>query len=351
MSLQRNITEAGSLTRTYLTALGAGGWLKLGIVVLFLGGIGVGNLLSNVPVNPELLPEDGAPGALEAVAAAVAVGVAVYVVFGLLAAVFEFVFVGSLRSRRLPLRASFRANLRPGVWLLVFRTAIWLATFAAAGGVGWLLTGGVTDPAAIETLQWVAIGSVAVVAVIGVTAVDTLTNVLVVPIMLQENRGPLGGWRRLGSAMAGRWSHGLAVLAVAWVVGIALWLVLLGVGFVVSIIGLLAFVVLASALTELHGAFEPVMVVVLIAGILAYQYLVALVTAPVRSYVRYYGLLVLGEADPALDLLADRRPPNGSDSIDAESTESAGVESTGSAGTDNEDGTEGVDSESPADRT
>ncbi|WP_253738861.1 DUF7544 domain-containing protein [Halohasta salina] len=322
MSLQRNITEAGGLTRTYLAALGAGGWLKLGIVVLFLGGIGAGNVLSNVPVNPELLSEEVAPSALDAVAAAVAAGVAIYAVFGFLAAVFEFVFVDSLRTRRLPLWASVRTNLRPGVRLLVFRTVVWLATIAVAGGVGWLLTGGVSDPAAVESLQWVAIGSVAFVAVVGATAVDTLTNGLVVPIMLQEGRGPIDGWRRLGGAMAGHWSGGLAFLLVAWVVGITLWVVLLGIGFVVSVIGLLAFVFLATALTELHAAFEPVVVVVLFVAILAYQYLVALVTAPVRSYVRYYGLLVLGDADPTLDLLADRQPPEGVDSSDAASTDS-----------------------------
>ena len=345
MSLQRHLTEAGSLTRTYLATLGVGGWLKLGVVVLFLGGIGAGNLVSNVPASPELLPEDGGPGAVEAIAAAVALGVAVYAIFGLLAAVLEFVFVDSLGSRRLPIRASFRANLRPGVWLFAFRTAVWLATFAIAGAIGWLLTGGVTDPAAVGTLQWVAIGIVALVAVVAATAVDTLTNGLVVPIMLQEDRGPVGGWRRLGDAMAGRWSGALAFLLVAWVVGIALWLVLLGVGFVISIVGLLGFVFLASALTELHAAFEPVVAAALLVGVLVYQYLVALVTAPVLSYVRYYGLLVLGDADPALDLVPDRRPPGGGDSDDSASTAGDGTQSTAS---DDPESTGGADS--PSDR-
>ena len=331
MSRQRHLSAAGSLTKTYLTALGAGGWLKLAVVVLFLDGIGVGTLVSNVPVSPESLPEAGDPNAVGAIAAAVAVGVAVYTIFGFLAAVLEFVFVDSLRARRLTVWASFRATFRSGVWLLVFRTAIWLATFAIAGAVGWLITGGVTDPAAVETLQWVAIGSVAVVAVIGATAIDTLTNGLVVPIMLQEARGPVAGWRRLGGAMAGRWTGALAFLLLAWGVGLALWVVLLGVGFVVSLVGLFGFVFLASALTELHGAFEPVVVVVLLAGVLAYQYLIALVTAPVLSYVRYYGLLVLGDADPALDLVGDQGPPGGGSNDDPASATSAAAASADGA--------------------
>ncbi|MFO7832465.1 MAG: hypothetical protein R6V31_00005, partial [Halohasta sp.] len=120
---------------------------------------------------------------------------------------------------------------------------------------------------------------------------------------------------------AGRWSPALAFLLLAWVVGIALWMVLLGVGFVVSILGLLVFAFLAAALTALHAAFEPVVVVLLLVGFLIYQYLVALVSAPVRSYVRYYGLLVLGDVDPALDLVPDRRPPSGDDSEGSDSTD------------------------------
>jgi len=47
--------------------------------------------------------------------------------------------------------------------------------------------------------------------------------------------------------------------------------------------------------------------------------------------VRYYGLLVLGDADPALDPVGDQEPPGGGGNDDPASATSAAAESADEA--------------------
>src|SRR6056297_3254329 len=105
MAVFKSLTDAGGLTKQYLSALGARGWLKLAVVVLFLGGSGLTSQFPSLPVGPETASE---PGELWAVAGVVAAGLLIVGAFRYLAAVLEFVFVDSLRSKSLSLRQRLR---------------------------------------------------------------------------------------------------------------------------------------------------------------------------------------------------------------------------------------------------
>jgi len=305
MSATDALRAAGKLTSRYLSALWVRGLLKLGVVVLFLG-IGFSGLqIVTAPFDPETVDE---PAELWTYAWLFAGGIGVYAALRYLAATLEFVFVTSLRTRQLALRRYLRSNLVVGLWLLLFRAAVAIGGLAVVSAATALIVG--TDLAAFEAAtsqQGVAVAATVAVTGFGWLAVDTLTTGFVVPIMQQTRCGPIAGWRRFLGIIGANWTGVLAFLAVAWVVGFALWLILFGVGFAAMFVGVLLFVLIATALTELHSAFEPVVVGLLVVGVMSYYYAVALIEAPVRSYVRYYGLYVLGETDSELDLIEDYR--------------------------------------------
>ncbi|MEA1931735.1 DUF7544 domain-containing protein [Halohasta litorea] len=317
MAVFKTLTDAGGLTKQYLSALGAGGWLKLGVVVLFLGGSGLTSQFTGLPIGPETVSD---PSELWAAAGVIAAGLLIIGAFGYIAAVLEFVFVDSLRSRSLSLRLYIRSNLGAGVRLLLFRVGVWLASIAVvAVPVAWtVFVGDVTTPAEVTPTQVIGIGLTAVVALFGLTTVNTLTTLFVVPVMLHEQRGALSGWRRFVDAAAANKLGVLATVLLAWLIGFILWAVLTIVGFVIGIVGVFGIVLGGSALTELSSAFEPLIVGAFVAGLIAYQYVVSLVVAPVRSYVRYYALVVLGDAEPRLDLIPTQREAVESDNGVAE---------------------------------
>jgi len=312
MSALKSLTDAGGLTKRYFAALGAVGWLKLAFVVLFIGGLGISNQVFSLPVDSGTFSDPGEQAAALGVAAA---GVGVYAGFRYFAALLEFVFVESLRSQALSVRLYLRSNLGAGLRLMVFRWGLWLAALAVvAVPVGWtVLVGNVTDPVDVTAVQAAGIGLTALVALLGLTTVTTLTNAFVVPIMVHERRGVLSGWRRFLDAMASNKTGVVAFLLIAWLIGFALWVALTVVGFVVGVVGLFGLVLAGAAATQISSAFEPLVVVGIIGSFFAYQYVVSTVVAPIRSYVRYYGLVILGNTEPRLDLVPAQRAAMGAD--------------------------------------
>ena len=74
--------------------------MKLGVIILFLGGFGIAGQAVNVPFGPESIDAD----ALWIGLLIAGSGLAIYIAFRYLAAVLEFVFVESLRSESIHFR-------------------------------------------------------------------------------------------------------------------------------------------------------------------------------------------------------------------------------------------------------
>ncbi len=170
-----------------------------------------------------------------------AIGLAAFVLFRYLSALFEFVFLESLRSEAIHVRRYARANLRHGLWLVLFRAALWTALLLAIatpvllalvfGDVGDI--GDLAFPHPLDSLRR-GFGYVVL------WVVYTLTTAFVVPVMALEDRGPIGAWRTVAATIRSN-VGGTAAFAVAWVIGFCLWVVFAIGGFFVSMIGLLVF--------------------------------------------------------------------------------------------------------------
>ncbi|RQG99722.1 DUF7544 domain-containing protein [Natrarchaeobius oligotrophus] len=303
-----NLSDAITVTRRYLSSLGILGWMKLALVVLFIGGLGIGNQFIGLDTEP-VTEAIGEPAGLS-IELLLAVGaLVVFLAFRYLAAVLEFVFVESLRSHTLSVRRYARANLGSGLRLLAFRLCLWIALLAAVAsvGAGAYVVDGVSSIDELTADHLLLGGAVAFVGYVGLWIVSTLTTAFVVPVMVLEDRGVIDAWRRFGSTLSSNWLGYLGFLVAAWVIGVALFTAFVLMGFVLGFIGLFVFIIFAALLAE---ADERLLYVAFALGLvvyLCYQYALSVVETPVRSYVRNYALLLLGDTDEALNLVPEQR--------------------------------------------
>lgn len=303
-----------------------GRWLRLAVLAAFVGGGGGaasagsnlqfpasgGDVFPRVP--PAALDPSGLPAverAVEWLAVALVVLLALVVVYALVGAVAEFALVGAVRDGDVGLLASARRYGGRGLRLFAFRVAVVAVALLLGGGpvalVGWLALR--SDPA----LGLLVVPGLLLAAVVALCAwlVLTLTTDLVVPaILAAEVRGPLAGWRRVAPVVAANPVDAGLYLLVRLVLGVAAGVVVGLVGSLVALVASVPFAVAAAA--ALAAAGETLSVADLAAlALIAVLFslvtlaLVQMVRAPVVVYLRAYAVATLGRLSPDLALLAD----------------------------------------------
>lgn len=353
-----NIDDAIDATKEFLLPFELRTWLKLAVVVFFLGGGGgtggvqnLGNLqnlgngggpggnptgvsltapLETLPAVSETLRQVTPPGpgvppdaaqalaglGLVTIVIAVVVVLTIAVVFAVVGSVMEFVFTQSLITTEVHVRRSFRAHFWNGLRLLAFRIAVGLVGLLVFGGlllaVFVLAVGGnLADagPSAIlGSLGLFILVLVAMALVFG--TINGFTNVFVVPLMIQGDEGLLAGWGRLWGSLTAEPKQYLAYLFLSVVLAI-------GVSIVGTILGAIAFAVLAipfgivgaAAWFGLNGGLAAGVIVGILAVAFLFLVLVVanLIKAPLQSFLRYYAMLVLGDVDADLDPIPEVR--------------------------------------------
>lgn len=326
------VDDAVDATRAFLVPVDRGRWLRLAVVVFFLSGAsGVGSF-PNVSWNlgPGEVPFDGAPPFdgdfsfdgppaelfdhfLPLLVGLAIVFAAVGLLFVLIGSVMEFVLVDALRTESVAVRASMREYLGAGVALFLFRVVLGAVVFGLLAGLGLLLVVPVLDAGGAQ----LAIGVLLMLfagLVVGIAAalLHGFTTDFVVPTMVHESRGLGSAWRRFWPVLR----DNLAQFGVYVVVR---FLLTIGVGIVASIVlgvaavvvGVPFAVVAGVAFLGFGGALTVVSAVVfgLVAAafVLTLLAVTAVVQVPLKTFTRYYELLVLGDVEPELDLVADRR--------------------------------------------
>lgn len=323
--------DAVDATEEFLLPIERGLWLRLAVVVAFLsGGSGVGSL-PNVSWQTSvgdagIVPVDAAPTELLSEYLPVIVGVAVLaallgLAFALTGAVMEFVLVDALRTESVSVRAMVREQFRRGLSLFAFQILLVLVFAGLVGAVGAVtVLPALNSGGAAIAVGVLLTGLVAVGVGLPLALAYVFTVAFVVPTMLAEDRGLRSAWGRFWPVLRGNLAQFLVYL-------VARLAILIGVGIAAGIItgivaavllipfGLLAGVAfLASGVALSVGAVSSLpLALVLVIGVLAVLYAlsvfaaVALVQVPLKTFTRYYELFVLGDIEPDLDLVAERR--------------------------------------------
>jgi hypothetical protein len=332
-----DLEDAFAATRALLWPLDAGVWLRLAIIALFVGGVAGGNVpttqfqtsTGEFPASTGPVVPDGQ--LLGLIAAVVAFGLLLALLFGFVGSVMEFVLVASLRDETVHIRRYFREHWRAGARLFGFRLALALVGFLVAAVpilAVVFATGGFTaveGPGAVLGLVLLLVPLLVLVGV-GFSLVNGLTTFFVVPVMLLDRRGVLSAWRRFWRTLRAEWKEYLAFVALTFVLTLVAGV---AIGFVVGLVAVVLFapLVLVGVFGVIAGepsaAAIAVLVVLGLLGGLLVLFAAALVRVPFLTYFRYYALMVLGDTDADLDLVPERRRTiragSGGDAPDGES--------------------------------
>ncbi|MFC4357536.1 hypothetical protein ACFO0N_06170 [Halobium salinum] len=313
------VDDALSSTRRFLRP-SLGRWLRLAVVVFFLGVTSSISSVQNLTNVPQTQPNPGTtPGVsggpdLLLVAAFAAGAVLLLLVLGTISSTMKFVLVDMLRTDEIRIRRWFRTRVGKGFRLLLFETVV-VVLMAAPIAVGvWALV--FADGVAPNVgLAGIALGVLALAPYLFVGGLLlSFTNQLVVPVMVATDGGVLRSWRRLWPTLRGQPRQFLAYLVSRWTIAFGIGVVTFTVGLVFNAVlfgvGLAAFLALAASFGGIDAALaSTVGIAALVAlGLLTLGFFL-LVTLPIQvlvhSFLTGYELSVLGRAEPRFALLPE----------------------------------------------
>lgn len=322
------LDDALDATKSLLIPVGARQWLRLALVVFFLGGAGGGpsatagsstggsTVTAPGPMGGELHLPFSPEEAVSIGLAVVVVGLTLGVLYALVGSIMEFVFVESLRRQHVGIRRYADQHLGRALRLFGFRIALGLLVIVPAGGVALAVLSAVGGEPRVSLGLFAVFAPLLVLLGILAAAVDVFTTHFVVPVMITGNVGVLAGWRRFWPTLTREWKqYGVYALVR---LGLAL-----AVGVLASVVGSVVAAVLFAPLALADVVAFPTLggpaavfsnplalaagVAVLLGYLLAVAAVLAIVLVPVQTYVRYHALVVLGDTNRKFDLIPELR--------------------------------------------
>lgn len=327
----QDITDAIRATTAFLSPPDIQQYLKLGFLIVFLGGVGgigpvqlltgVGNVDTDNPGTDEAGPNAASLSDMlttfDNAELSIIIGVVVAIILcfiGLLAvgSVFEFIFVEVLREERIKIRAYWRQWWRQGLRLLGFRLLVGALTVVPIAVIALtvvtpLITSGNSPLFGVVIF---ALG-ICVTTIILSSLLTGLTKTFVVPVMIIQDETLLAAWQRFWPIVRGEWKEYSIYLVIRFVLQIITGIVT---GLILSLAAVIfaipAIVILAAGilLGEAAGIIGIILIIgailVFVLGILSTAILAAV---PIQVFLRYYALFVLGDTNSRFDLITDRR--------------------------------------------
>lgn len=364
------VDDAVDATRRFLFPFSLVRWTKLGFLVLLMGGGGASangsvsalsdadaippELTGSAPtevglgsagVDPGSVTPSELVGTIDPVVLAVVAlgGVLLVAAFSVVSLSLRLVFYDALRTNEVRIRQPFLSRLRQSLGLFLF-TAVLSAATAAPLALAVLVASAANAPVGVGPIDSVAgsIGSLATgpVIVLGLAgaafvAIAALalrfTYEFVVPTMVVEETGVLGGWRRFWRTLRTGWTEFVVYLVVHVIVSLGL-SVVEGIAAVLAfaLVGTVAGLVLLTVAVALGGlgalvgttagtAALAAVVIVAVAVLIALVLPVRVIT---RSYRIAYEVSTLGGIDRELALLHRDLDPRVSEPAESDAVDS-----------------------------
>lgn len=284
-------------TKSLLVPFDAGVWARLAVVAMFAGLTPPQTPTVSVEVPPQTVVEYGEavtrPAFLAAALSVLAIAVVAVLVLAAVGSVMEFVLVDALRSRNVRLLAPLRRHLGAGLRLFGFRLLVLAAVALAVAGVVAPVALAATTGAVLWLLALAA--TVPLLLVVGASAalVSEFTTAFVVPLMAEHGGTVLDGWRRLWPTLRAEWREfGVYVLVKV--------VLLVGAGVAFSLAG--AVVAVPVGLAVFGAALAPVALAAVAVAALVGFLLLAAVSVPVVTALRYHSLCTLAASDAEFTL-------------------------------------------------
>jgi len=289
-----------------------GVWLRLAVVALFVGGgISLPDVFQYNYGGSDLSPgvAESIPGIAPLIVAFIVGLLAIALLWMLVGAVMQFVFVDMLRTGNICLGGFFRERLGKGARLFLFQIALIAVMILAVMAFVFMLIGFEgAGPGAAAPFLIIALILVLLVAALLFGLVFLLTTDFVVPIMIREDCGVIEGWKRLAGVIStGFWQTVVYVIA-RFVLGLIA-------AIVQAILVILALLVIAIPFVligiVLIAAFQENIMNITLLLALAIPYLIIaipvalLIAVPFVTFFRYYALLVLEGLEPGYRLLPE----------------------------------------------
>ncbi|MFC7215317.1 hypothetical protein ACFQO4_14665 [Saliphagus sp. GCM10025334] len=325
-----NLGDAIDVTRDRLTPIDAGTWLKLALVLFFIGGATFGgpgapstgtdtapegatgtdiDSLADLEAEYESQVTDGPPfeTVLYAVAALFVALLILWLLYVLVGSIMEFVFIESLRTETVQVRRYTRSHLGDGLRLFGFRLALLLAVLVPLLVPIWFVVASATEFSA----GLAALGALyvfgAIVLGLAYALVNRFTTIFVTQIMVLEDRGVLSGWSRFLPTLRSNLAEYAVYVILVWILQLV---VSFGYGILAAIVAVVVaipFVVVGAIFVVVGGPAIYLAAVVAVVGLLCIFLAALVLRVPIDSYFRYYGFLLLGDTSPDLDLIPERR--------------------------------------------
>ena len=294
-----------------------------------------GNSSGEMPADSRAAIEEFLPAALPDVL--LLAGVAAVALWLLLVAVgsfLEFPFLRWLNSGQRSLRAEIRANRNRALGLAGFRLLLNLLSLSVLVGATVSLAG----PEAGPLTYLIVLGEYWVLfALLGLATglVSAFTTAFVVPAMWIRDLGVVAGWRRVWPTLTDAPKEFL-VYAVAVAIFGTVGGMLVGLA---ALVGLAPALAVGLAVAAVAGGTAGIAAGAVLGGV-GMTVAAGLVYAFVQVFLRFYGLFILGDVDPALDAIPERRRAVRSTSDDGDDSVSLAASSGRKGGGDGGDATE-----------
>ena len=188
-------------------------WIKLALVVFFIGAPGVNSTTFqyNIPADQGPpggfpMPPDIGPRVWLLIAVIIAAVLLLGILFLLVGSIMEFVLIESLRHEEITVRRYWNRRWRQGVRLFGFRLVIGLLVLGSVVVIAALFllpvvveTGpaNAAPPEGFSIVAFLLLVPALLILAILVGLINGFTTVFVVPVMIVQDCGVLGGWRRL----------------------------------------------------------------------------------------------------------------------------------------------------------
>ena len=303
------LEDAVQRTKNLLWPPQWGVWLRLAVIALFVGGsINMPDIFRYQFDRSDVAA--GTAGSLPEIApivvALIVVVLAITLLWMLVGATMQFVFVDMLSTGDIHIRRFFGKRFGNGARLFLFEIALIAVMILAIAALVFLLIGfeGAGSGAAAPFLILVFIAAILIAALL-FGLVVLLTIDFVVPIMIRDDCGVIRGWRRLAGVISGnlwqivvyvvtRFVLGL-ITAIAQAVLVILALVVIAIPFI--LVGIVLLAALQENIVLLLALVIPYLVIVIPVTLL--------IAVPFVTFFRYYALLVLEGLEPERRLLPE----------------------------------------------